>query len=49
MTRLLHEETYEDINNIVNVNLIGSLNISRAVIPKMINNQNGKILILLLH
>lgn len=42
-TKLLHEETYEDINNIVNTNLIGSLNISRAVIPKMINNQNGKI------
>ena len=42
-TKLLHEETYEDINNIVNTNLIGSLNISRAVIPKMINNQNWKI------
>ena len=42
-TKLLHEETYEDINNIVNTNLMGSLNISRAVIPKMINNQNGKI------
>ena len=42
-TKLLHEETYEDINRIVNTNLIGSLNISRAVIPKMIENKCGRI------
>ena len=42
-TKLLHEETYEDINRIVNTNLIGSLNISRAVIPTMIKNKYGKI------
>ena len=42
-TKLLHEETYEDINRIVNTNLIGSLNISRAVIPKMIHNKCGRI------
>jgi NAD(P)-dependent dehydrogenase (short-subunit alcohol dehydrogenase family) len=42
-TKLLHEETYEDINRIVNTNLIGSLNISRAVIPKMIENKSGRI------
>ena len=42
-TKLLHEETYEDINQIVNTNLIGSLNISRAVIPTMIKNKCGKI------
>lgn len=42
-TKLLHEETYEDINRIVNTNLIGSLNVSRAVIPKMIENNSGRI------
>ena len=42
-TKLLHEETYEDINRIVNTNLIGSLNISRAVIPNMIQNKCGRI------
>ena len=42
-TKLLHEETYEDINRIVNTNLIGSLNVSRAVIPKMIENKSGRI------
>ena len=42
-TKLLHEETYEDINRIVNTNLIGSLNVSRAVIPKMIHNKCGRI------
>ena len=43
-TKLLHEETYEDINQIVNTNLIGSLNISRAVIPTMIQNKCGRII-----
>ena len=43
-TKLLHEETYEDINQIVNTNLIGSLNISRAIIPNMIQNNYGRIL-----
>ena len=42
-TKLLHEESYEDINRIVNTNLIGSLNVSRAVIPKMIENKSGRI------
>ena len=42
-TKLLHEETYEDINRIIDTNLIGSLNISRAVIPKMIENKSGRI------
>ena len=42
-TKLLHEETYEDINRIVNTNLIGSLNVSRAIIPKMIENKSGRI------
>ena len=42
-TKLLHEETYEDINRIVNTNLIGSLNVSRAIIPNMIQNKCGRI------
>ena len=42
-TKLLHEETYEDINRIVNTNLIGSLNVSRAIIPNMIKNKCGRI------
>ena len=42
-TKLLHEETYEDINRIVNTNLIGSLNVSRAIIPNMILNKCGRI------
>ena len=42
-TKLLHEETYEDINRIVKTNLIGSLNVSRAIIPNMIQNKCGRI------
>ena len=42
-TKLLHEETYEDINRIVNTNLIGSLNVSKAIIPNMIQNKCGRI------
>lgn len=43
-TKLLHEETNYDLRKIIDVNLMGSLNVSRIVIPNMIKNQNGKII-----
>ena len=43
-TKLLHEETSHDLTKIIDVNLMGSLNVSRIVIPNMIKNQNGKII-----
>ena len=43
-TKLLHKETYSDLSNIINTNLLGSLNVSNAIIPKMIINKRGKII-----
>ena len=34
-TKLLHNETYSDLSNIIDTNLLGSLNVANAVIPKM--------------
>ena len=43
-TKLLHNETYSDLSNIIDTNLLGSLNVSNAVIPKMMINKRGKII-----
>ncbi len=43
-TKLLHEETYSDLTKIINTNLLGSINVSNALIPNMIKNKNGKII-----
>ena len=43
-TKLLHKETYSDLSNIIDTNFLGSLNVSNAVIPKMIINKRGKII-----
>ena len=43
-TKLLHKETYSELSNIINTNLLGSLNVSNAIIPKMIINKRGKII-----
>ena len=43
-TKLLHKETYSELSNIIDTNLLGSLNVSNAVIPKMIINKRGKII-----
>ena len=43
-TKLLHEETYSELSNIIDTNLLGSLNVSNAVIPKMMINKRGKII-----
>ena len=43
-TKLLHKETYSDLSNIIDTNLLGSLNVSNAIIPKMIINKRGKII-----
>ena len=43
-TKLLHEETYSDLTNIIDTNLLGSINVSNALIPNMIKNKNGKII-----
>ena len=43
-TKLLHKETYSDLSNIIDTNLLGSLNVSNAVIPEMIINKRGKII-----
>ena len=43
-TKLLHKETYSELSNIIDTNLLGSLNVSNAIIPKMIVNKRGKII-----
>ena len=43
-TKLLHEETYSDLSKIIDTNLLGSINVSNALIPNMIKNNNGKII-----
>ena len=43
-TKLLHKETYSDLSQIFDTNLLGSLNVSNALIPKMIINKRGKII-----
>ena len=43
-TKLLHKEAYSDLSKIFDTNLLGSLNVSNAVIPKMIINKRGKII-----
>ena len=43
-TKLLHKETYSDLSEIFDTNLFGSLNVSNALIPKMIINERGKII-----
>ena len=43
-TKLLHKETYSELSNIIDTNLLGSLNVSNAIIPKMIINKRGKII-----
>jgi len=43
-TKLLHEETYSNLNKIFNTNLLGSMNVSNAIIPNMIKNKTGKII-----
>ena len=43
-TKLLHDETYTDLRKIFDTNLLGSINVSNALIPNMIKNKNGKII-----
>ncbi len=43
-TKLLHEETHSDLTKIIDTNLLGSINVSNALIPNMIKNKNGKII-----
>ena len=43
-TKLLHEETYSNLSKIFNTNLMGSMNVSNAIIPNMIKNKSGKII-----
>ena len=43
-TKLLHKETYSGLSEIFDTNLLGSLNVSNALIPKMIINKRGKII-----
>ncbi len=43
-TKLLHNETYSDLTKIFDTNLLGSINVSNAVIPNMIKNKSGKII-----
>ena len=40
----MHKETYSELSNIIDTNLLGSLNVSNAVIPKMMINKRGKII-----
>ena len=43
-TKLLHDETYSDLSKIFDTNLLGSINVSNALIPNMIKNKRGKII-----
>ena len=43
-TKLLHKEAYSDLSKIFDTNLLGSLNVSNALIPKMFINKRGKII-----
>jgi len=43
-TKLLQEETYSSLNKMFDTNLLGSINVSNAVIPNMIKNKSGKII-----
>ena len=43
-TKLLHEETYSNLSKIFNTNLLGSMNVSNAIIPNMIKNKTGQII-----
>jgi len=43
-TKLLHEETYSNLSKMFNTNLLGSMNVSNAIIPNMIKNKSGKII-----
>ena len=43
-TKLLHEESLPDLSNIFDTNLLGSINVSNALIPNMIKNNNGRII-----
>ena len=43
-TKLLHQETYSNLSKIFNTNLLGSMNVSNAIIPNMIKNKSGKII-----
>ena len=43
-TKLLHQETKSNLSKIFETNLIGSINVSNAIIPTMIKNKNGKII-----
>ncbi|MDB2591069.1 SDR family oxidoreductase, partial [bacterium] len=36
--------TYSNLNKIFNTNLLGSMNVSNAIIPNMIKNKTGKII-----
>ena len=45
-TKLLHEETYSDLKKIIDINLLGSINVSNALIPNMIKNKYGSIVAL---
>jgi NAD(P)-dependent dehydrogenase (short-subunit alcohol dehydrogenase family) len=43
-TKLLHQETKSNLSKIFETNLLGSINVSNAIIPTMIKNKNGKII-----
>ena len=43
-TNLLHKETKSNLSKIFETNLLGSINISNAIIPTMIKNKIGKII-----
>ncbi len=43
-TNLLHQEKSSDLTKIINTNLLGSLNVSNAIIPNMIKNKYGRII-----
>ena len=43
-TKLLHKETKSNLSKIFETNLLGSINISNAIIPTMIKNKIGKII-----
>ena len=43
-TKLLHQETKSNLSKIFETNLLGSINVSNAIIPTMMKNKTGKII-----
>lgn len=44
LSKLLIDSTAQEVRRVIDVNLIGTINVTKAVLPSMINNSFGKII-----